>query len=521
MSSKTKSGYPISRRKLLLTSAAVGAVAGLSPISSMAATPKRGGHVRYGVRGGSTTDSLDPATWPDVFMRTIGYGYCNTLTEFAPDHSLQPELLESWDAEPGAKTWVFRLRAGITFHNGKTLNADDVIATIQHHLSETSKSGVKGLLKTISSMKKQDDLSVRFELANGNADFPYIFADYRMAIMPSKDGKILWKEQAGTGGYILKEYEPGVRATLERNPNFWRSDRAFFNSAEVLTMPDVTARQNALMTGSIDIMDQVDLKTVALLKKANGVQVADTAGGLHYTYAMNSSADPYANNDLRLALKYGIDREAFLQKILRGYGTLGNDHPIAPTMQYYAAGLKQRAYDPDRAKHHLKKSGHSGSGLSLSISDFLYAGAVDGATLFKEQLTSCGIDLAVSREPSDGYFSNIWMKKPFFGSYWSPRPTADIMFSTAYAGDAKWNDTSWKNGSFDKLLVEARSELDEAKRSEMYAEMQRLVRDDGGNIIPVFANNVFAMSSKVSHPNKMSGAWELDGGRSIDRWWFS
>lgn len=514
------SGRGISRRGFL-GSAAAGLLIGVAPGALRAAEPKRGGHVRYGVRGGSTTDSLDPATWPNVFMRTMGYGLCNTLTEIAADHSLQPELLESWEAEPGARTWIFKLRAGITFHNGKTLDADDLIANIDHHRGEDSKSGVKKLLTTIVAMTKQDARTVRFELESGNADFPYIFADYRLAIAPTKDGKLTWRDGVGTGGYRLSAFEPGVRASLERNPDYWRSDRAFFDSAEVVSMADVTARQNALMTGSVDIIDQVDLKTVGLLKRTKGVEVADTAGGLHYTYAMNTSVDPFAANDLRLALKYGTDREALLQKVLRGYGSVGNDHPIASTMRHHAADLPQRAYDPDRAKHHLKKAGLESLSLALSVSDTLYPGAVDGVTLYKEQLDACGIDLEIVREPSDGYFSNVWKKKPFVASYWSPRPTADIMLSTAYASDAPWNDTFWKSERFDTLLLAARSELDEAKRGEMYGEMQRILHDEGGAVIPLFASNVFAMSDKIGHPETMSGAWELDGGRSIERWWFA
>lgn len=509
---------PLSRRGFM-TAAAAGMVAGAWPLTA-SATPNRGGHARHGVRGGSSTDSLDPATWNTVFMRTMGYGYCNTLAEIDGTNSLKPELLESWDAEPGAKTWIFRLRPGVTFHNGKSLTADDVIANVEHHKSETSKSGVKALLKPIERMVKEDDLTIRFELESGNADFPNIFADYRLVIMPSEDGVLQWKSGIGTGGYVLKNFEPGVRAVLERNPDYWRENSAYFDSAEVILMQDVTSRQNALMTGSVDIIDQVDLKTVNLLKRAAGVDVAHTNGGLHYSYAMNCTLAPFNNPDVRLALKYGVDREALVSKILKGYGTVGNDHPIAPGAQFFDAELEQRSYDPDRAKHHLKKAGLDRLDLSLSASDAVYAGAVDGAILYKDQLAAAGVDLTISREPSDGYYSNVWMKKPFVTTNWNPRPTADIMFSTAYAGDAPWNDTFWQNERFNQLLTAARAELDEAKRADMYSEMQRIVHNDGGAVIPVFASSVFAMSSKIGRPENMSGAWELDGGRSIERWWF-
>jgi len=258
-----------------------------------------------------------------------------------------------------------------------------------------------------------------------------------------------------------------------------------------------------------------------MLKKQSGIEVADTAGALHYTYPMNTQAAPFDNNDVRLALKYAVDREELLQKVLRGYGTLGNDHPVAPGHQFVAADLEQRQYDPDRAKHHLKKAGLSKLEISLSVSDFLYAGAVDGALLYKEKATGAGIDLTVVREPSEGYFSNVWKKKPFVASYWGARPTADLILTVGYASGAPWNDSFFENERFNKLLVGARAELDTSKRAEMYREMQIILRDEGGSIIPLFANNVFAMSKKVGHPTSMAGNWECDGGRPLERWWFT
>ena len=487
-----------------------------------AATPKKGGHVRYGVRGGSNSDTLDPATFSDVFMRTLAYGTSNTLVEIAGDNSLAPELAESWEAKPGAAEWVFKIRSGVEFSNGKTLDADDVIASIQHHRGDDSKSGMKPLLSAIQTINKDGDNTVVFTLDQGNADFPYMFSDYRLFIMPNKDGKMDWQSGVGTGGYVLKEFNPGVRASLERAPNYWRSgERAFFDSAEILTMPDVNTRQTALISNDIDIVDQVDLKTVDLLKRSPGLEVADTSGALYYSYVMNTLSPPFDNVDVRLALKYAIDREELLEKILFGYGTLGNDYPVAPVHQYVANDIEQRRYDPDKAKHHLKKAGLDKLELSLSVSDFLYAGAVDGAALYKQKAAPTGIELTVEREPSDGYFSNVWMKKPFVATYWGARPTADLALSVAYASDAPWNDSFFKNERFDKILAEARSELNADKRAEMYRELQLILHNEGGSIIPLFANNVFAYSNKIAHPEMMSGNWELDGGRSIDRWWFA
>ena len=103
--------------------------------------------------------------------------------------------------------------------------------------------------------------------------------------------------------------------------------------------------------------------------------------------------------------------------------------------------------------------------------------------------------------------------------YWGGRPTEDWMFSTAYAADANWNDTYWKHDRFNMLLKAARSELDEAKRRDMYVEMQTIVSNEGGVVVPMFANYVFAMSKEIQH-GEMAANWDLDGNKGLDRWWF-
>ena len=125
------------------------------------------------------------------------------------------------------------------------------------------------------------------------------------------------------------------------------------------------------------------------------------------------------------------------------------------------------------------------------------------------------------REPNDGYWSNVWMKKPWSAVYWGGRPTEDWMFTTAYASGAAWNDTFWENERFNMLLKQARAELDEAKRRAMYEEMQGIVSNDGGVVIPMFASYVMAHSDKVMHPEQVGANWTLDGFRAVERWWFA
>ncbi len=503
--------------------------AGLSlPIASLladqvnAATPKKGGLLRWGSGQGSTTDTLDPGKFENLFQINSGYAFRGHLTELSSTGELIGDLAESWEASDDAATWIFKLRKGVEFHNGKTLDSGDVVATLNHHRGEDSKSAAKALLAAVKDVKADDANTVTVTLTGGNADFPTILTDYHLAVMPS-DGKggVDWASGVGTGGYQMMSFEPGVRMKMKRFPNYWKEGMAHFDEIEALVITDVVARTSALTSGSVDVIDRCDLKTVHLLKNNPNIEVDEVPSAAHCAIPMMTNKAPFDNNDVRLALKYAMDRQAILDKVLNGHGVVGNDHPIGSSLKFFAKDLPQRAYDPDKAKFHLKKAGLDGLKVKLHSADAAFAGAVDTAILFQASAKSAGIDMEVVKQPSDGYWSNIWLKEPFMVSNWGARPTQDMMFSTVYASGAPWNETFWGHERFNKLLVEARSELDQTKRNDMYVEMQTICHNEGGAIIPFFKNYVYAHSKKVQHGPNLGATWGLDGAKAMERWWFA
>ena len=516
----------ISRREFLARASALGFTAALSPgllrTTAHAATPKRGGRFRQGLGGGSTTDTLDPALNTDAVEGSIMRQVRNYLGEIDYRGIPFPELAESWESTPDAAKWVFKLRKGVEFHNGKTMDAEDIIFSINHHRGEESKSAAKTLAEPIKDIKADGKHTVVFTLEAGNADFPAVLCNDHFAIAPAGTEGAEWEKGIGTGGYILVSHEPGVRCLTKRNPNYWKEGRAHFDEVEILTISDLTARTNALITGKVDYINRCDVKTLQLLEKEPGIQVIDVTSPTHYSLPMLTDRPPYDDNRVRLALKYAIDREHMVKMILRGYGTVGNDHPIGPTYRFHPteAELPQRKYDPDKARFHLKKAGMEGHVFKLSAADAAFVGGVDTAVLYEEHAAKAGIKIEVVREPNDGYWSDVWMKRPWCECYWHGRATTDMMFTSAYAEGAAWNDSHWSHDRFNKLLKEARAELDEAKRREMYVEMQRIVRDEGGVVIPMFANLVQAANNKVRYEN-IAGLSENDNARNAERWWFA
>ncbi|MFO1059274.1 MAG: ABC transporter substrate-binding protein [Dongiaceae bacterium] len=512
---------PVDRRGFLVGAAALGVAATL-PRLGRAATPSKGGHFRIGVADYATQDDLDPANIDTRFQTYLQFQLRNGLVEIGPGGVLVPELAESWEGSKDAKTWIFKLRKGVTFHNGKPLTPADVIYSFRHHQGESSKSTAKPMLASLTDIKADGDSTVVFTLSAGNVGFPALAANYSFMIVP--DGATKFEDGMGTGGYILEEWKPGLRSLVKRNPNYWKAGRAHFDSVEMTAIKDGSARVNALVTGQIDAFNFVDPKIVSLLEKNAKVKVIRTASKAHYVFPMLVDMDPFKDVDVRNAMKYAVDRQDMVKRVLHGFGTVGNDQPLGVGYEFYDPSIEQRVYDPEKAKFLLKKAGKSDLAVQLFVSETPFAGATDAAVVFKEHAAKAGINIEVVKTPEDGYWDDVWTKKPLCASRWSGRTNEDAMLSLAYTDEGLkigWNETRFNNERVNALVVAARSEFDVAKRREMYSECQRIIRDQGGSTVFAFADFVDATSARVQHEDKLSGEWDLDGGRAAERWWFA
>lgn len=502
----------------------LGAAAGLSanglflPISAQAQEnkPQKGGHLVIAMHSASSSDHLDPASYTMAYMYTVGFQLFNTLLELGPDGKLTGALVESWEpANKDASSWIFRLKKGITFHNGKELTAKDVIYSLNHHRGDNTKSGGKGVLLAVEDITSSDPYEFTVTLKNGNVDFPAAFVDVHMGIGP--DGEDFDKG-IGTGAFILEDFQPGVRALTKRNPNYWHPDRAHVDSVETIAMDDTTARMAALMSGQAHIINAVEPRMADRLNARPDIELLRTAENSMYAFPMRTDSELLRNNDLRLALKYAIDREELQKSLLVGTGAIGNDIPIPSWNPLHSKDVPQRAYDADRAAFHLKKSGFEGT-IPLSVSDNGFTGSADAAQLYQASAAKAGINIEVERVPSDGYWEEVWMKKPFVASNWAVRPTADFMLSMLLQSNAPWNETGWSNEKFDKLLAESRVELDETRRKQLYHDMQVIIADEGGELIPVFTDNISAASSNVKGYVSVPGGGDMSGYRLAEKVW--
>ena len=465
----------LSRREFLNRVSAFGAAGVVLPAALVseaahAQTPKKGGRLRMGLVDSGAGDNLDPAKTISRVEIVTTQQLRNPLVDL--DHESKPtnSLAESWEASPDAKIWRFNLRKGVEFHNAKSMDSADVLYSINYHRGEDSTSAAKTLLEPVSDIRAEGKHTIVFELTGGNADFPYIVSDYHLQIVPDGTKGQEFEKGIGTGAYVLDTHDPGNRILCKRNPNYWNENRGHFDEVETFGINDTSARTSALRTGKIDVMNEPDVKTVHLLAKEPGLATAEVIGTQHYTLPMITTIAPFDNNDVRLALKHAINRVEIVDKVLRGHGLVGNDQPIGPANRYHDATLEQRVYDPDRAKHHLKKAGLDKLAVQLHTAEAAFTGAVDTALLYSGHAKVAGIEIEVVRVPDDGYWNEVWRHVPWCASIWFGRPTEDMMFSTAHAEGAPWNASRWSNARFNELLVQARAR---ARRCEAPGDVRR------------------------------------------------
>lgn len=468
-----------------------GSLAGTA-VSAYAQTPRRGGRIRVAAATAAATDTLDPAKQSNQ----NDYVRCNMVYNslFALDGTLtpRPALAESYHTAD-AKTWILTLRKGVTFHDGKALSPADVVYSVMRHKDPATASKAKVLADQIESVKATGPNEVTVVLTAPNADLPVILGTFHFHIV--KDGTTDFSAGIGTGPYKIKEFKPGVRTLVVRNDAYWKPGKPYLDEIEFVGIADESARVNALLSGGMDLVATVNPRAVARVKSTPGYAIFATQSGQYSDLIMRKDTGPGANPDFVMAMKYLFDREQMKKTIALDYAVLGNDQPIDPTNRFYFKELPQRAFDIEKAKFHLQKSGVTGKIPVVASPAAQYS--VEIALVLQQAAQRIGLDLDVKRMPADGYWSNHWLNSPVgFGNV-NPRPSADTILTQFFKSDAAWNESRWKNPKFDQLLTAARAETDLAKRKQMYADMQTMIHGEAGIGIPLFLASIDGHSTKL------------------------
>lgn len=490
---RSKLNAGLSRRSLMAYLAASGvtiAAAGRlldTAAQAQSETPKAGGSVRCALSDYGT-DTMDPQLFSSTGDFTRGRAHYNGLVQLDDDLTPQPELAEEFESNADATEWTFKLRKNVTFHDGHRLTADDVVWSLNRHLGADSKSKAKVLVSAVKAWRKVDSHTVKAELNSPNADLAAILGTFHFKIL--KEGETNFRDPVGTGPYRLSEYKPGIRSVHVRNEDYWR-EPAKPDQIELFAIGDDAARMNALIAGDADMISNLDAKAAPMVDKADGVVVWSVPSGSYTCVVCMTNTAPGSDPNFVLGLKHLQNRDKVLSFAQRNLGTIGNDQPINQAYADYSEAVPQREYDPDKAKFHLKKSGVTQA--EIQVPNF----GEDMVLLLQQEAKQVGLNLQVQKVPSDGYWGSVWMKTPMHIGDWFMRPTANIMLSLAFAPDAAWNESQWKSERMGMLLNEARATSDPGKRVELQREMQQLIADESGILIPTHRNLVDGLSSKV------------------------
>jgi len=472
---------------------------------------------------------LDPGLISESEGGIVTHDTFEGLYQYGPTHKeWLPGVAESHEVSPDGRTWTFKLRTNAKWSDGKPVTAHDFEWSWKRVLDPKTASRYAGILWFIEGaedynqnpesddeakskalrdavgVKALDDHTLEVKLVSPTPYFLQLTAFYTYAPVPrhivEEHGERWARPEhiVSNGPWKVVEWTNNQRIVAEANPHYWDRAKMPFDKIIYLITQENEPAHNMYLGNELDYLESKVPTTV--LPKYRRERFADFELTPYlgvYFYMFNVKKKPFDDPRVRQALNLAVDKEKIGKFVVKGGQEAATNivHPGLAEMGYDIP--KGPEFDPDKAKFHLDKSGYAGE-ILLRTSDNSFPGAPDASALFQQSLSTAGINLDIKREPNDGYWSEVWNAQPFCTSYWSGRPTQDQMLSTAYLSTADWNDTRFKNEQFDQLLIAARGELDPAKRTQMYADANSLIRDDGGLICPMFNNFIDATSDRLA-----------------------
>jgi peptide/nickel transport system substrate-binding protein len=401
--------------------------------------------------------------------------------------TLKPELATSWEANDDLSSFTFHLREGVKFHHGKDFKAEDVLFSFERLMDPVIDSPARSTFeKVIEDIVAVDDYTVRFDLSGPNGFFLESLTIFQARIVASDvDPKRLHTETFGTGPFKILEHLQGQRTVFVRNDDYWDEGLPYLDEIVFLAIPEAATRIEALKSGDIDLVFNLDAQSVASVEGNANTTVLRASTSAYIGMDMNNTIPPFDNKLVRQAMQAATDREAIRQAMFFGLGSPAYDHPVPPNDPRFAPQYKPLDYNPDLARSLLEQAGYpDGLDIELYTAD-LGSGMLELAVAFKESAAPAGIRVDVQRVASDGFWDQYWMQKPFTVVIWLGRANPDLALSAQYLSDSTVNAPRYNNPTFDALVVKARGESLEDQKVT-YAEIQRILIDEVPRLVVAF-----------------------------------
>jgi len=447
---------------------------------ALAQTPVRGGTLQLAVD--SSPAGLDPqvATAFATFLIT-GEIY-EGLVEVNERLGIQPALAESWKVSDDGLRYTFKLRSGVTFHNGQSLTSADVVYSFDRVRDPKTGSPLASRFNLVKEAKATAPNEVTFELTQPFA--PFLSELAGLSIVPSeyvKGGGDLQRKAVGTGPFMLKEWVPDTFILLERNPRYWRAGRPYLDALKFNIVPDAATRQVGLASSTYQFLPNIDPSLAVTLKDTPGVKLLQTQDLSYSLIGMNVSRKPFDNPKVREALNYAIDRKALVQAVYFGNGTPAG--PLSPALKSWASPTSAWAcydYNPAKAKELLAQAGYP-NGVDFTI---LTLGSVktvvDVAQVVQAQLAQAGFR-AKLEVMELGKFVQDWRNSNFdaFASLNGGSIDPDGYFFRTFSTGGSTNVFKYSNPQVDQLLNQGRTATSLEARRKIYTRLQAILACQG------------------------------------------
>ena len=459
---------------------------------------------------------FDPHTISAIAATRVFNQVYETLIDFNPDMTFKGVLAESWEI-PDDVTYIFHIRQGVKFHNGREMTADDVVYSFQRVLGQTDYGDIGALGSTasyyggIASIEANDDYTVTITLSEPNAAF--------MANLTSSYGAIVCKEvveandgslsaidtMCGTGPFMYQESVVDNYITLVKNPDYWEEGAPKLDGITYYLLADESARLAALRTGDINLCSLSALN-LSEVEGDESIKVLSYQSN-NYTYlGFNLSNEALQDVRVRQAMSMAIDRQAIIDYVYNGEATVSTF--VAPAMGHWVwdAPTESPLYtqDIDAAKALMEEAGYSDSNrLTIKMAAGLLDSIRDTAVVLQQQLKEIYIDVEITNLES-GEYVDVWGKMDTpeagydamcgqNGSGTDPNRAVSFFFSTT-GGANVWG---YSNAEVDELCAQGVATTDEAERESAYIEAQKIIIDESPNLFFASPMEYFFVSSSV------------------------
>ncbi len=476
------------------------ALLALALSAASAEAQQRGGVLKFATP--SVKPGLDPAR-----TRT-GDGYMLTamifsnLTRISHELKPEPQLAYKWEANADSSEWTFYLRKDANFTNGRPVVASDVKFSIDRILDPKTASKGRKALGPIKEIIVKDDHTVVFKLQGPYADLALQLGNTFARIIAKENLNDIANKPIGSGPFILKEYIPGNKAILVRNPNYFEKGLPYLDEVHQIYIKEYAAQVSALSTGEIDIMYFAPVEIIDQLKKDPNIEVMIVPAPSFQPLIMWVNEKPFDDVRVRQALRFAIDREAMLEAATGGLGVLGNDTPVSPSNPYYNKALPQRKQDVAKAKKLLAEAGFP-NGIDVTLYTSTQRPGLEPAAVVAQQVVAgSGFRIKIESVEIARLYKDVLPKpRPNAISHnnWFGRPTIDETLTPFFYTKSNWNYTGYSNPEVDKLLDKAKALTDFAARKKLYDRVQEILYNEGPTVVPYFKNYVSAVRKEVKN----------------------